>query len=442
MKKYTILFTLLLLTGFFLFSIGLKEMPAAPQEKILKIGSLLNLRLKDSLEVKRWMELFVKITNEKGGFVIGKDRYKLSYTAYDVGTDPATARAATEKAVLKDRVKFLISNFGDTVTQTITITEPNKVLTIGNGFEDEVVKPNVNYYIRGSGVFFARGMTFTIQKDYYDRGARTDVIVDPDSETGRIGNALWGATARLAGLKVVADIYYPADTVDFAPIATKILSYKPDIVELPFCTGDQIVNIIGALKDAGYKGLIYPGLIGPTLLKNLITKVGKEYMEGWETVFFDPRGFQKDPEMLALLDRYVKEYGEFNTEGIFWAGGWFFFKDAVEATKSVDVEVIRNYLMQSKKAVKDLIGFRQLFARPDLGNMRTVDVAPTDLVCIIKDGKMVPLKYVSVKTHYLASIAAYNMIDTYEKYWQKYGYPKFPEQPSLIDFSDLKKFKK
>src|SRR5208337_3114364 len=101
---------------------------------------------------------------------------------------------------------------------------------------------------------------------------------------------------------------------------------------------------------------------------------------------------------------------------------WFPFRDAVETTGSVDPEVIRKYLQNSKRGVMTLLGYVQLFARPDKGNFKTIDAAPTTPVALVKNGKLTGLKVASVKDQYLVSIKSYNMVDAYQKYWDTYGY--------------------
>ncbi|MGD0662601.1 MAG: ABC transporter substrate-binding protein [Syntrophorhabdales bacterium] len=412
----------------------------AEAEKVLKIGSIVPLSQKTGIEMQRWLKLFAKIYNEQGGWLIGGERYRVEYTAYDGGVgDAAKARIATERAILQDGVKFLVCNWGDVDTQTITITEPNKVLALGAGLNDATMEPSINYYIRANSVFFGRGLTYVIQKDYMKRGCKTDTIVDPDTENGRYGTKLYRTSAKMAGLKVLPDIFFDAHTVDFSPIATKIKQSNSDMIELPFVTGDQVTNLLAALKDAGWKGPLYAGNMDPVVLQNLVIRVGKEFLENLETVFFDPRGIQKDPGMLALMDRYTKEYGEFRTEGCMWIGAWFIFRDAVENTQSTDVEVLRKYLQNSKHGVRTLDGYSQLFARPDKEKYRTVDVAPGHGVGIIKDGKLTALKTVSVKDQYLATIRCMDMVDVYQKYWDKYGKPVFPNEPSVLDYEDLKR---
>jgi ABC-type branched-subunit amino acid transport system substrate-binding protein len=413
---------------------------AADQKKMLRIGSILPFNQKEGLELQKWMKLFAKMYNEQGGWLIGGQRYQVEYTAYDGGfRDAQKARSAVERAVLQDGLKILVSNWGDPETQTITITEPNKVLTLGAGFNDAAVAPNIDYYIRSSGVYFTRGTTYIIQKDYMARGAKTDVIVNPDTEAGRFGAQLWASTAKLAGLKVLDNLFFNSATLDFGAIATTIKSLNPDMVDTAFTTGNQITNLIAALKDAGYKGLIYPGNMTPFVFDACLARVGKEYLEGTESLYFDPRGIQKDPKMLELVNRYIKEYGEFQIEGCGWLFSWFPFKDAVESTGSVDPEVIRKYLQNSKRGVMSLVGYVQLFARPDKGNFKTIDAAPTTPIAIVRNGKLTGLKVASVKDQYLVSIKSYNTVDAYQKYWDTYGYPKFPDEPSIFDYSDLKK---
>ncbi len=413
---------------------------AAPEKKVLKIGSIIPLNQKEGIEIEKWMKLFVKMYNEQGGWLIGGQRYQVDYKVYDGGfQDAPKARAAVERAVLQDGVKILVSNWGDPETQTTTITEPNKVLVMGAGFNDEAIGPANNYFIRANGVYFTRGITYIIQKDYMARGAKTDVVINPDTQAGKFGGMLWSSTAKMAGLKVLDNMYFNSSQLDFGPVASKIVSLKPDMIDTAFTTGNQIINLIAALKDAGYKGLIYPGNMTPFVFDGCVGRVGKEYLEGTESLYFDPRGVTKNPKMLALVDAYVKEYGKFEIEGVGWLWSWFPFKDAVETTGSVDPEVLRKYLQNSKKAVEGLLGYVQLFARPDKGNFKTIDAAPTTPICIVKNGKLTGLKVASVKDQYLVSIKSYNTVDAYQKYWDARGYPKFPDEPSIFDYKDLKK---
>jgi branched-chain amino acid transport system substrate-binding protein len=390
------------------------------------------MSMKEGIEIKKWLELFAKVYNEQGGWEIGGERYKVIPLVYDTGFQPGQARAAIERLVYEDNVKYLVNSWGDPTDEEITITEPNKVLTVGGGIMDTSVDPKLQYYFRGFGIYFARALQYVIYQDYYNRiiakgkTEPTGILLMPDSQFGRFSAMSYGATMKLAGFKVIDPIFYPGDITDYSLVATKVLALNPDMIDLGITSGDAIPNVLVALKDAGYKGEITPGNLTPFTLNDCNTRVGKEFMEGCLQSYFDPRGLQKDPEMLKLMDRYVQEYGEFQSEGAFWMGQWFIFRDAVNATQSVDVEVLKKYLENKPPAAMTLVGYSQLFARPDVKNYRTIDSAPGHGVGIIKDGVMQYYKQVTVRDQYLVSIMAYGLEGVYKKYWDEYGFPTFP----------------
>jgi branched-chain amino acid transport system substrate-binding protein len=410
----------------------------AQAQKVLKIGCNTNFKTKEGIEIRKWHDLITKIVNAQGGWKIGNETYRLEIITDDNGGDATKVRATMEKQIFRDGVKILLDNFLSNEITSAQICEENKVLGLGEGFRAEGAKPDFNYYYRTSGIYFGRAFHYLIYRDYYKRGARTGLFITPEGEQARIQAEQYGAAMTLAGIKPLTPIFYVSDTVDFGPIATKIKSQKPDMVELGGAGGSQAIDIISSLSDVGWKGSISPSSVNKAQLESIVKKVGS-YFDGTELLYFDPRGIQKDPEMLKWLDLYTKEYGEFNESGCFWTGGWWILRDAVNNTKSVDVEVLKKYLDKMPRGVMTLTGYSQLFARPDLENYRTIDVAPGHGVGIIKNGKMEYFKQVTVKDQYLVSIKAYNLVDPYKKYWEKYGKPNFPPEKSEFDFADLDK---
>jgi branched-chain amino acid transport system substrate-binding protein len=413
--------------------------PAAPTEE-LKIGALLSLDTIQGVEMKKWFELFAKLYNDAGGWKIGDKTYKVVPLVYDCGVwDAQKTRSAAEKAVLQDKVQFMVANWGDIPAETVSVTEPNKVLWMGLDFTDGTVAPDLKYAIRAQGLFFAQGLFYYITQDYMKQGAKTVTVVCPDTQQGQVGSQLVAATATKAGMTVKDPVFFAQDTTDFGPIATKIVSDTPDAVYLSYVAGDQLINIIGSLKDAGFTGKFIPGELDGTTLANLTKRVGKEYMEGWETGSYDPSGVETDAKTLQYIDAYKAAYGDWHSEGCFWIGPWFLFEDAINSTQSVDVETLVAYLKDSKKGVKTLTGYSQLFARPDIQNFATIDAAPGHYIGVVKDGKFVYLETIACKDQYLSSLIVYGLKDVYKSYWDKYGQPAFPDQPSRFEFADVLK---
>jgi len=413
--------------------------PTAQPQKVLKVGCISGFSTKEGLELKKWNDLIAKVINARGGLKIGNETYKLDFITYDATADTAKARAAQERLIFEDGVKLITNCFGADEVQIASICEENKVLGMGSGFIDEGAKPNFHYWYRTTGIFFGRGFHYLLFKDYATRGGTTGAVINPESQSGHIYAGQIMQAMQLAGLKTLGEVFYPADTVDFAPIATKVKTMGVDVVDLAGAGGDQAVQIISNLKDVGWKGFFSPSSLNTNQFTNLVQKVGKEYLEGTEQLYFDPRGIQKDPVMLKWLDEYTKEYGEFVETGAFWCSGWWFLQDAMQKTGSTDPEVLKKYLDDSKEGVMTLDGYSQLFARPDLGNYRKTDVAPGHGIGMIKDGKLTYWKQVTVQDQYLVSIKAYHLIDTYQKYWDQYGKPTFPAEKGTFTWEDLTK---
>ena len=405
--------------------------------KTLKIGSVLALNFPMSLESKKWLDLFAKLINENGGWKIGADTYDVDMIIYDSAGDAQKSKQYLEKLVLQDGVKFILdSPTGNPVTDA-EITEPNKVMVLAADVTGQAADPKIQYYWTPPGIFFGNGYLFMLDKNMETLGKKSYVSLKPDTQVARMVDGMFNAAWAVAApsVKYLGTVYFDqTNTVDFSPIATKIMSMNPEVVDCNYATASQIYN---ALFDVGYKGTFIPSL-QPAEYASVISHCGKAYVEGWQLGLQDPRGIQKDPEMLAFIDAYIKEYGTFVSDGCVWMAYWFVLRDAINATQSIDVDVLKAYLDNQPKAVKTLTGYCKLLARPDVGNLRTVSGEPAQYMAKVTDGEIVPYAAISVKDHYLATIMSFHMEEVYKAYWEQYGYPTFPaDQTSLLKFSDL-----
>ena len=428
---------------FFLSTLALPQLGRAQAQNVLKFGSLIPLMLKEGVEIKKWHDLFAKMVNEKGGLTIGGKKYSVQFITYDVGyMDSAKTLAAVQKAIFQDGVKYLIENFGDVYNLTVVHADQNKVLYLGVGFGDETVSTKYQYFFRPLGGYFTSATNYLLGLDFLKKGAKAGVVCTVDTEIGRVAAVQYGGGEAMAGLKMQPPIFFGMDTVDFGPIATKIKSLNVDMVDFGVAVGDQVVNLISALKDAGWTGVIFPGAgINPTTFANIVKRVGS-YFDGSEMLFTDPRGIPivaNDPEMKALIDRYLKEYGEFHTEGCLWLTGWFTVKDAMMATQSVDTTVLKDYMAKGELTPLCMTGYGALFARPDINQVRTVDGCTGAGRGVVKNGKLEYLGQMTSKDNYIATIKFHKLQDVYQKYWDQHGKPKFPPEKSTLDFSDLTK---
>jgi branched-chain amino acid transport system substrate-binding protein len=412
---------------------------AAVPHKVLKIGSVQNLSVAMGLEPKKWLELFAKLINDAGGWKIGNDIYDIDMIVYDSAGDAAKAKSYLERLVLQDGVKFIMGSPTSDPAIDTTVTEPNKVICLGLDTMGTSTDPKIQYYWTPNGMFFGRGLMYDMYKSLEETGKyKTYVSAKTDDMMGHAVDGMCNSAWKVAApnIKYLDTVFYDSTTVDYAPIATKIKSMNPDILD---CNYAGATGLFNALYDVGFKGIILPAQVDPAMFDAVLTHCGKAFMEGWQFFLQDPRLYPNQPaETMAYLDAYTKEYGDFQTGGCMWVAYWFIFKDAIEHTQSLDVDVLKAYLDKSDHAVRTLTGMCQLFARPDANNLRTISGEPADFVATIKDGKIVPVQGIAIKDHYLASILSYGLVDVYKAYWDKYGYPKFPaEQTAVIKFSNL-----
>jgi len=408
--------------------------PAPP--KVLKVGATLNQGAtgQGGLQQARWYDLYAKLVNDAGGWKIGNDTYMIDMICYDNQGDPIKEKSDIEKLVLQDGVKYILYG-SQSPAVDITVTEPNKVIVLGSDLSDVSADPNVQYFYQADGMHFARGLGYIIAIHMVERGVKNYVSVKPDSEFGHFATIMGDVCWQANGVEMAGEVYFAPDQSDFSPIATKIMSYKTDLVDLNYSS--NVVQIYSALHDAGYEGIILPSFADQALVDNLVTMCGKEFIEGGECFYQDPRGYQTDPKMVALMDAYVAEYGNFGTEGVLFSGSWFYLEDAVEHTHSVDVEVIKAYLDSSDHAVRTLCGYNLLVARPDMNNPRTMTGAMGHYIAIIHDGKLEIRSTCGVKDQLLSSILTFGQADLYKEYWDANGYPNFPDEESTIKYTDL-----
>ncbi|MBN1368411.1 MAG: ABC transporter substrate-binding protein [Dehalococcoidales bacterium] len=408
--------------------------------KVLKIGSVIGLNSPAGIETKKWLDLFAKLINEQGGWKIGADTYDVDMIIYDSQSDPSKGKSYLEKLVLQDGVKFIIGGLGPTGNPATDaeVTEPNKVIVLGLDLVGNSADPNLQYYYTPDGMFFCSGYVYVICNDMQAKGMKTYASLKSDDMGGHfmdgVINKAWAVAAP--NVQYTETVFYAADTSDFGPVATKLMSLDPDVIDCTYTgAGAALYN---ALYDAGYKGIILPSL-DPTIFEPIRTHCGNAFMEGWETITTDPKDYPNQPqEILDLIDAYIAEYGEWQSLGCTWSAPWFFLKDAIDNTQSVDVEVIKAYLDNAPHPIVLMSGSGQFFARPEAGNYRTISGSATIYTAIMRDGKLVPDKLVTSKDNYLSAIMGADLVEVYKAYWEEYGYPTFPAgEISIFKFSDL-----
>jgi branched-chain amino acid transport system substrate-binding protein len=411
-------------------------------QKVLKIGAVIDMTGAKGLQTKKWYDLMANLYNDAGGWKIGNDTYKVQMVLYDTQGNLTTAKDELTRLVLQDGVKFVI---GYSVTSSAdvdnTVTEPNKVIVFTEDLTNQGGNPKYNYYYSTGNIF----QYSVVTADMVRYGIKSYVSVKPDNQVGRVSDTSSIASWKLAdpNIDYKGTVWVATNTIDWGPIATKIKSYNADCADLTMLgtIANAVPNTYRALYDANFKGVILPGQMTQAILDNLVVTVGKAAIEGGEVPVSDPYTWQQEPRMRSLMEAYVKAYGKWENDATNCLNGFFALEAAINATQSVDVEVIKAYMDNSPAPCLHLGGITKYFARPELGNYRTVSACFSTQSGLIRDGKLVASgNWATDKGQYLRTIKMKNMIDTYKAYWEQYGYPTFPAAEKGFEtfhFTDL-----
>src|SRR5215471_9246183 len=93
------------------------------------------------LAAQRGMELAVEDVNAKGGVTAGGKTYKLELIMYDDQYTGQGGKAAAERLVNQDNVKFIIGPVGSPpALGVISVTNPAKVIALTDGYAPQILK--------------------------------------------------------------------------------------------------------------------------------------------------------------------------------------------------------------------------------------------------------------------------------------------------------------
>ncbi|MBW2136378.1 MAG: ABC transporter substrate-binding protein [Deltaproteobacteria bacterium] len=387
--------------------------PASAATKVLKLGNTVPLKTKEGIQIKKWLELLAERLNNSGGLVVKGQRYRVQIISYDDEYSADTGRAAAERLIYQDKVKHIICQWGSApIVATLRVAETNKVLQIGNGMTEKTMEPQWHYYYRSPSLFWLAGQQVVFLEEFQRRGLPMTVVqINPDDITGRGATKKNSRVYKNLGVKILDNLFWKRGTSDYTPFATKIKSINPGFVDTGTTPGGAPTLLLAkALYDVGYKGgVIFNNMADA--YREILDKVGPEAIQGAVGGFKDPRDYRTERWVLDLCDAYEKKYGVWETDATNWIAGWFILMQAIEKADSLDVDDLRKALDGMEYST--LYSKGRFVARPDKKNPRTCDSVGEQFPGIIRNGKFVILKQVSVDENYRKTLKAYGLEKLY-----------------------------
>ena len=385
MKKMSLIIGVLSLA---LVLVMLPRMVACASEevKIIKTGASLPMNSSLGVETKKCMEIFVDLTNKAGGVVIGGQRYKFEWICYDDKYQADAGRAAAERLVYRDKVQFIVGELASpAIMAQLPIYEKERIPSFFDNSTskiEETDKWHLTFKRHASSVGGLANIF--IWKNHPE--IKTGVYFTPDDEAGYMNVRPNTPQLEAIGIKMFDPVYFPRDTIDFSPFATKIVSMNPDMVRFGGSEpGTKLGLQLKALYQAGFKGLKATTIVN---MAEALPTCGKEAIEGMVLLFTDPTQYP-EPTELALTVRkiYEEKYGKWIYTGINWASSWYLFLAAIEKADSLDPDDIVA-AVEGMEYEHPLWGPTRMIRRPFMNDLRTVSGLGTENIGVIKDGKI------------------------------------------------------
>lgn len=360
--------------------------------KVVKIGFLAPL----TGAVAAWgkpgldgCKIWADWVNADGGIKIGDDVLKIEFVAYDDEYDPSNARTGAVKLIKEDDVKFIMMLGGDPWPGAAPVAEKENMLV--STLLPSDLSPETKMLVAPCEVHPIYNVTGVEWLAENKPDLKTAVICAQDDSLGKPSVATYLAAFEAAGIEVLGDpIFFDPATTDFAPIMSKMLALKPDIICLDTCYADYVHPLTEQAFQQGFKGQMIS--CTADFYQKMVEKTSKEFMEGFIFQFpdfDDPKlnephvNFNKPNEFYA---EYVKRFGEGEWGAVSWeyASIMDLWSDAAQRADSTDPEKVLE-AMKVGGTGKQAFGEADWWGKELFG----IDNALVGLwpVVVIKDGK-------------------------------------------------------
>lgn len=217
--------------------------------------------------------------NASGGLKVGDKTYKIEVISYDDQYKAVLAVSGAARLIEQDKVKFVMGPLGSASVLAVNpIYEKNKILGFIGAYTDKALSKGSTYTYRGwpTQVEFAAQIVAWLKQNKPE--LKTVAQIEPNDETG------WGSQKILkdryesAGYKIVSAELFERSLKDFAPILSRLLTAKPDIIELGTTPPATAGLVIRQARELGFKGQFVK--IGGPGVPQIVTSAGKEFAEG------------------------------------------------------------------------------------------------------------------------------------------------------------------
>jgi branched-chain amino acid transport system substrate-binding protein len=285
-----------------LLASALSSGASAETLKIGLIGPLTGPAATWGYAAKGSMQTLADEFNAKGGMEVGTKKYQIQIVAYDDQYKAAEAVAAYNRLLTQDGVKYIIIQTSAPTMALKQQIEDDKVIALTTSYTAAAIDNNTKYMFRAYSTAndfmppYAAWMKENLKE-------RRMVMLNPNDETGWAQTKTTEKLYKDNGFEVLAGELYERSLKDFAPLLTKVIALKPDVMDLGASSPATAGLIVRQAREAGYKGrFVQTGGAG---WLEVVATAGKEAAEGMVNILY---ANQADPGYQRVAADYKRQY--------------------------------------------------------------------------------------------------------------------------------------
>ncbi len=291
------------------------------------------------LAAQRGLELAVQDLNEAGGVKAGGKTYKLELVFYDDLYSAQGGKAAAERLVHQDKVKFIVGPVGSPpALATISVTNPAKVLALTNGYAPGVLRNDnpdpYNFRLYNTNLEFGPPIIKYIRENFKE--VKKIGLLAPNDAVGQAVAKPLAEDYRKEGFEVILD-FFERGTKEFTPLILRMMTQRVDAFEFDGNSPGDAGLMLKQIRQAGFRGKIFQ--VGGPAVDEIIEIAGPA-ANGFMTYDFIDWDM---PKAAKLKEAYQAKYGKGIISPFMPAfyHGAYMVAEAIKRADSVETDKVR-----------------------------------------------------------------------------------------------------
>lgn len=277
-----------------------------------------------------------KVINESGG-LLGK---KVEVVPIDSELKPDVATRKAQALILKDGVKFFCGGTGSSVgaaMSQLALKQDAIMFTYGMDAASMTGEKCNKHFFRPGGS--TDGRSFAIAQMIVNKGFKKVGIIAQDYSFGH--EAVDAFKKKLAAIspstKIVAEIYHPLGTKDFAPYASQLIAADPDVI-FTSNWGNDLTLLLKQGRPMGLKAKVVSYYINDEVMISSLGDASLILGDMGAEIYMISIPTEKNKE---FVEKFHKDKGYYPT----WLRGksymaTMFWAEAVKKAGSTDIDAV------------------------------------------------------------------------------------------------------